>query len=841
MANLTEKDFAPLSAACVRALNDKLYEKRKTAALEIEKMVKDFMSKDNVMQIRKLLKLLGQDFTLAHNPNSRKGGLIGLAAMAIALGKDSALYVDDLVKPILACLSDSESRVRYYACEALYNVVKVARGAVLPNFNDIFDCLSKLAADSDQNVKNGSELLDRLLKDIVTESSSFDLVAFMPLLRERVYTKNHFARAFVVSWVSVMNSVPDIDMLIFLPEILDGLFNILEDPSVELKKMCETTLSEFLRNIVKHPDRVDFAAMIRNLIVHSHSSEELVQYTAISWMREFVALSGRTLLPHAAGILEAVLPTLSYDDPRRPESPSHAHAADIRETAKAVNTRLMQLVTEEDDRPHGSSAATSESGSPTARGLSVQHKIGGDLEHDDGSTTGVVTPAATGELELTPLVNVLTRQLMHVSMQTRIAVLRWFLHLFTKIPNKIFVHVEEIFPKLLQTLSDPSDEVVLLDLEVLAEISSSCAAGGSGGIAKRAVPPPTAAVVPAGDAVQTPNGYFGKFMLSLLDLFQADPQLLEERGSFIIRQLCVLLNAEDIYRSLSEILLGRDNLRFAAHMVQTLNTILLTSTELFELRNQLKDLNTKESCELFCCLYRSWCHNPVATISLCLLTQNYEHTCALLHVFSDLEVTVDFLTEIDKLVQLIESPIFTCMTKNTYTTLQPEVAVRSVCGVRLQVTGLDRFTVLKGHSQPMPTSMSFNKYWSPFCWTDHVLMGSSCSSMTGAPFIRPNLRLQLLDSPQQSFLVKSLYGLLMLLPQSEAFHTLRTRLACLPHPSLQQMDVANTAPRRTAEDSMAALRKSKIDFEALLSHFQKVQDSHKKARPAARLNNSHFW
>jgi vacuole morphology and inheritance protein 14 len=34
---MNERDFAPLSAACVRALNDKLYEKRKSAALEIEK------------------------------------------------------------------------------------------------------------------------------------------------------------------------------------------------------------------------------------------------------------------------------------------------------------------------------------------------------------------------------------------------------------------------------------------------------------------------------------------------------------------------------------------------------------------------------------------------------------------------------------------------------------------------------------------------------------------------------------------------------------------------------------------------------------------------------------
>lgn len=36
---MSEKDYAPLSAACVRALNEKLYDRRKTAALEIEKYV----------------------------------------------------------------------------------------------------------------------------------------------------------------------------------------------------------------------------------------------------------------------------------------------------------------------------------------------------------------------------------------------------------------------------------------------------------------------------------------------------------------------------------------------------------------------------------------------------------------------------------------------------------------------------------------------------------------------------------------------------------------------------------------------------------------------------------
>ena len=32
---MADKDYAPLSAACVRALNDRMYERRKAAALEI--------------------------------------------------------------------------------------------------------------------------------------------------------------------------------------------------------------------------------------------------------------------------------------------------------------------------------------------------------------------------------------------------------------------------------------------------------------------------------------------------------------------------------------------------------------------------------------------------------------------------------------------------------------------------------------------------------------------------------------------------------------------------------------------------------------------------------------
>ena len=159
----------------------------------------------------------------------------------------------------------------------------------------------------------------------------------------------------------------------------------------------------------------------------------------------------------------------------------------------------------------------------------------------------------------------------------------------------MFDHIDKIFPVLLKTLSDHSDEVndfnisyflifhfcsyfqvVVLDLEVLAEISSS-----------KTGRPIEASSSPTSSNSST-SPHFKQFMLSLLKLFSADRSLLEAKGSFIIRQLCVLLSSEDIYRSISELLVLEDNLKFARLMVETLSTILLTSSELFELRTKLK-------------------------------------------------------------------------------------------------------------------------------------------------------------------------------------------------------------------------------------------------------------
>lgn len=57
-----------------------------------------------------------------------QGALLCLAAATVGLGEPSEAYLRQIVPPVLASFTDQDSRVRYYACEALYNIAKVCRG-----------------------------------------------------------------------------------------------------------------------------------------------------------------------------------------------------------------------------------------------------------------------------------------------------------------------------------------------------------------------------------------------------------------------------------------------------------------------------------------------------------------------------------------------------------------------------------------------------------------------------------------------------------------------------------------------------------------------------------------
>jgi vacuole morphology and inheritance protein 14 len=180
-------------------------------------------------------------------------------------------------------------------------------------------------------------------------------------------------------------------------------------------------------------------------------------------------------------------------------------------------------------------------------------------------------------------------------------------------------------------------------------------------------------------------------LVGLVRLFADNRPLLESKGSFIVRRLCLLLDPRVIYVALSRTLLHTANREFASLLVELLNLILLTAIELSELREEIRgcaadaglvaaleaeaqaastavaapvggeaDWATEEltPVAVFATLYRTWCANPVATFSLCLLAQAYKLGSWIVGRFAETTISVGVLMQIDKLVQLLESPIF---------------------------------------------------------------------------------------------------------------------------------------------------------------------------------------
>lgn len=90
-----------------------------------------------------------------------------------------------------------------------------------------------------------------------------------------------------------------------------------------------------------------------------------------------------------------------------------------------------------------------------------------------------------------------------------------------------------------------------------------------------------------------------------------------------------------------------------------------------------------------------------------------------------------------------------------------------------------------------------------------------------------HLRLQLLDveSPHHAPLLKSCYGLLMLLPQSDAFRSLNDRLTTV----CNLRDNLGIAPTNSSEKKSRLGKLSKRDHD-LLSHFDKVMEMHRNLR-----------
>ena len=126
----------------------------------------------------------------------------------------------------------------------------------------------------------------------MTESESFDVERFIPLLQKYIRRSNPYIRQLLVGWITVLDSVPDINMLDWLPDFLDGLFNMLSDSNREIRQAADSAIGVFLCEIKASPV-VEFGPMVSILVSQCRNKERFNRLTAITCARATAAARGR--------------------------------------------------------------------------------------------------------------------------------------------------------------------------------------------------------------------------------------------------------------------------------------------------------------------------------------------------------------------------------------------------------------------------------------------------------------------------------------------------------------------------------------------------------------------
>lgn len=432
--------------------------------------------------------------------------------------------------------------------------------------------------------------------------TAFSLPKFIPLLQDRIHVLNPFTRTFLVSWLTLLDTIPDLELVCYLPAFLGGLIRFLGDSNKDVNVATQGLLERLLQEIrriarikkgiaeskkskddnakpvssenasiatdtseeAKGSDNavmdsesadsddddysvtvggdwvpgqdayVDYPKIMEILVgfvdtthgkkdcrlfsyLADSSLDEEIQLTALRWIDTFFEISPEDILQFVPALLIQVLPAIS------------SGADQVRQAATRVNTSLMEyIVSLSEEAPEATQQSTSSKTASTPvikeedeRRTSIQSGKP-SLETIDSAAPSSSPPS---DLDYAAAVNSLTLQFLNENDATRVAALSWMIMLHRKAPRKVLAFNDGTFPALLKTLSDPAEAVVTKDLQLLSQISRN-----------------------------SEDGYFTSFMVNLLQLFSTDRKLLEVRGNLIIRQLCMNLSPERIYRTLADCL-----------------------------------------------------------------------------------------------------------------------------------------------------------------------------------------------------------------------------------------------------------------------------------------------
>jgi len=272
-----------ITASVLTDLAHEKHSRRRLAALEMEKVLRAA----NVDQIRSILLLLNEEYINSTSEHARKGGVLALAACVFVLKKNAD--ADDCREMILAAVvhacRDHSQRVRYYAAESLYNIIRTVPSLVVQHFFALFETIRSLYAGVDAEGRTAAGTVDKKAKEIVLQAINMGdttVEACIPLFCRYLHMSSKSTQLLALTWLQDLNVIEHLHLL------LAGVFDMVADPTVAVRQSALAFLQSMLPKILTVEPELDFDKILQSLVITMEHPDPFVRKVAMYWMSRIV-------------------------------------------------------------------------------------------------------------------------------------------------------------------------------------------------------------------------------------------------------------------------------------------------------------------------------------------------------------------------------------------------------------------------------------------------------------------------------------------------------------------------------------------------------------------------
>jgi hypothetical protein len=146
---------------------------------------------------------------------------------------------------------------------------------------------------------------------LIDIQSDFNLNDLFQKLYEKIRANHPSIRILIVSWITFLDSIPEVKIINVFHEFLPGLFNMLSDKSKDVNQSADKCLNHFLKEVETQFENIPYEVtnrLLEIIIEQTRNSNDQVRIHSFEWIYKFLQKYLLILSNHFSKELSSSIP-----------------------------------------------------------------------------------------------------------------------------------------------------------------------------------------------------------------------------------------------------------------------------------------------------------------------------------------------------------------------------------------------------------------------------------------------------------------------------------------------------------------------------------------------------